>query len=150
MGQIADIVIDLVAGLLDRRDRQPPAPPARRGKTAVTSARRLYQGAMVLTTTSPYRYRVERVVWIEKQPLNGPVVANLEGTHPETGAPQQRWHRWEPSEMVTVFTADVDPLEHGGGYDELLERYGRAEHKRDKQKEEVGAWQRVSKIAYPE
>jgi hypothetical protein len=78
------------------------------------------------------------------------VVVNLEGTDPDTGAPQQRWHQWRQSEQVTVFVADVDIEQHGGDYGELLERYGMAAQQRDKQKEEVGAWQRVSKIAFPE
>jgi hypothetical protein len=127
-----------------------PRPPAQPSSTVHVAAHRLRKGAMVLTPSTPYRYKAERITWIEKQPLNGPVVANLEGTHPDTGAPQQRWHRWEPSEMVTVFVADVDVEQHGGDYSGLLERYGRAEQQQDKQKEEVGAWQRVSKIAFPE
>jgi hypothetical protein len=122
-----------------------PRPPAQRCSTVTVSACRLVNNAMVLTSSTPYRYRVERVVWIDK-PQFGPIVVHLEGTDPDTGAPTQRWHQWRSSEMVTVFVADVEIDQHGGDYNKLLERYGMAEQP----KSEDGQWHRVSKLTIPE
>jgi hypothetical protein len=124
-----------------------PRPPTPSRSTVTVAAHRLRKGVMVLTQTSQYGYRAERITWIEK-PRLGPVVVNLEGTDRQTGEFQQRWHQWRPSEQVTVFVAEVDPYETDGDYSNLLKRYGMAEQQQDK--EEVGAWQRVSKLTIPE
>jgi hypothetical protein len=131
------LVVEVVGTVRDRR-RVPPR-PARRSSTVSMLACRLVKGSMVLTHSTPYRYRVEQVLWIERQPF-GPIVANLEGTDPETGATQRRWHTWQSSERVTVFTADVVVDGPGGNYDELIRRFGQGVQQ---QQDELDRWHRA-------
>lgn len=134
-----------------RQPAQPPSLPdgqkakAPRGSTTNVPAHRLVKGVLVLLPSSPYRFRAEEIRWIEKQPLNGRIVAHLEGSDPETGAVTQRWHEWRPSDRVTVFVSTIDLDEHGGRYDELVGRYGGQQ-----QAEEEKQWQRVTKLTFPE
>jgi hypothetical protein len=123
--------------------REPPAVPP--SKTARLAACKLVKNTMVLTPSTPYRYRVEQVLWIEKQPF-GPVTANLEGPDPATGMPQQRWHQWRPEELVTAFIADVEIQEHDGDYGGLYGRYSTAA----KPEQEPDSWQRMSQLTFPE
>jgi hypothetical protein len=135
------VVVPTVMWLLERGSGGP--------STKTVQACRLKRGAVVLTPSTPYRYRTERVVWLERQPF-GVVVANLEGQDPDTGETKQRWHRWGPHDMVTVFLADVEVYEHGGDYGNVYELYGKRREQPNEEEEEVGAWQRVSEIVFPE
>jgi hypothetical protein len=109
------------------RRRRLASLPVTQSRTAWMGARNLQRGATVLTPSTPYRYRVERVLWLEKLPLAGPVVAALEGQDPDTLEIQQRWHKWAPDDHVIAFTADVDPAE-GQASDEVGKLYGRFSH----------------------
>jgi hypothetical protein len=120
-----------------RRDRRPVAPPVQRGSTTSIRACRLVKGAMVLTPSTPFRFRAEQVLWIDKPPFQ-PVVAHLEGIDPDTGATQQRWHQWQQTDMVTVFTSAVEIYEHGGNYGGLYERFGQPG-----EQEDLSKWHRA-------
>jgi len=131
-------------------------PPEPRRVTVWTWVRELARGATVLTPSTPYRFRIERVLWVEKQPLGGPVVAALEGQDPETLQLQQRWHKWDSDEHVIVFTADVDPFEGTVGASErekLYDRFAADKQPRpepvEEQQEEEDLWQSAPELTFP-
>jgi hypothetical protein len=138
----------------DRRQLQSPAPPAppEQRATVQLSACLLVKGVQVLTQSTPYRFRQERVVWIEKQQM-GRVVAALEGPDPETGMPQQRWHVWQPRDPVQVFVGAVEIQQHGGDYGDLYSRFAEQqeeqpqEHKAEQGKRERGQY--MTELTFP-
>jgi hypothetical protein len=85
-----------------------PDPPA--SKTTRITAVRLRKGQMVLVPTSPFRFKVEMITWLERPhgQLGTVVVANLETTDAETGESLHRFHQWKTDEHVTVFLAQVE------------------------------------------
>jgi hypothetical protein len=119
---IATVALAIVLTRGELRQRRTPPRPRARSSTIRVGACRLAKDAMVLMPSTPHRFRIERVLWIERQ-LGGGVVANLEGNDPDTGTVTQRWHHWQPRDLVTVFVADVRVDVHEGNFDGVYERY---------------------------
>jgi hypothetical protein len=103
-----------------------PLPPPPTPKTIRMSVCKLERDDVVLTQSTPFRYRMEKVLWLERQPF-GPVVATLEGTDPETLSMQQRWHQWRREEMVTVLMGEVELEDYSGDQAQLYDKYSAEE-----------------------
>jgi hypothetical protein len=90
--------------------------------TKTVPARRVRPGVSVLVPSTPYRFKVERVLRIQREPL-GDVVVCLE-SEDKDGMTIPRWHRWPADEPITMFVRYVEPYDYGGDFGSLMARYG--------------------------
>jgi hypothetical protein len=135
LGLVAAVVAVAVGGravLLELRRRAAQAQQQQAEREPPVSAMvhlragQLEVGAVVITRSTPYRWKQEQVVWLERQPMMGPVVALLQSPDPETGEEQQRWHQWPAMEQVTqhVGEVDTDDFAPRGDFGGLYQKFG--------------------------